>query len=137
MAILIDKKAAQYNNLGFHIHTQNMSGKFTRQEFERILIARAWKDENYLKRLIADPKSVIEEEFGYQIPDNIAIKINVIQEADNERILVIPHKPAHLRVQNLEEVDLEDMLVSGFNTISPAPTVTSTAITSPCDCGAM
>ena len=63
----------------------------TRKDFEAELIARAWKDDAFKKRLLKDPKAVVEELSGEQFSDDL--KISVFEETPTSVCLVIPCDP--------------------------------------------
>lgn len=67
-----------------------------RNEFEGIIIAKAWKDPQFRKRLLADPKKVMQEELaavhpGAKLPDDL--KIKVVEETEKELTIVLPVDP--------------------------------------------
>jgi hypothetical protein len=68
----------------------------TRQELEAQIVARAWKDEAFRRRLMADPKGAYAEEVVRQgvrqdFPEDVDVK--VIEEAPNTIYLVLPTNP--------------------------------------------
>ena len=63
----------------------------TREEKLAPIIAKAWQDEAYKKGLIADPKGVLQKEFGLELPP--ALSIEVLEESPTKLYLVIPPKP--------------------------------------------
>jgi len=58
---------------------------------EARLIAKAWQDEAFRKRLIKSPRKVLTEE-GVDVPAGVRIK--VVQNTASQTHLVIPAKPA-------------------------------------------
>lgn len=75
----------------------------TRKDFEAELIARAWKDESFKKRLLKDPKAVVEELSGEQFPADL--KISVFEETPTSVCLVIPRDPdSELTEEDLAKV---------------------------------
>lgn len=54
------------------------------------IVAKAWADESYKQRLLADPKGVMAEE-GLLVPDNVVLKM--IEAADKQAWVVLPPKP--------------------------------------------
>ena len=63
----------------------------TRQQFEARIISKAWKDEAFRKRLLADPKAVMAEELASlhekaNLPDNV--KVTVMEETADQIYLV-------------------------------------------------
>ncbi|CAN5387675.1 hypothetical protein BH23BAC1_BH23BAC1_05770 [soil metagenome] len=65
------------------------------------LIVKSWRDESFKKLLIADPKLVIEQEFGEKIEDHISIQ--VLEEAEDKVFIVIPHLPDSVLIKT--EID--------------------------------
>jgi Nitrile hydratase, alpha chain len=103
------------------------SGFGERDEFVARIVTRAWKDEAYKRKLLDDPKAVLAEELGTAIPDQV--EVHVLEETQNVRYIAIPYKRDHFPSVTAEE------LASGSSDVTKCPTNTSTAITSPCDCG--
>ncbi|MEA1648603.1 NHLP leader peptide family RiPP precursor [Nitrospirillum sp. BR 11164] len=65
------------------------------------IIARAWADEDYKARLLADPATVMEAE-GLAVPTGIAIK--VVEDTATVQTLVLPARPIDLSDDDLGEV---------------------------------
>jgi hypothetical protein len=61
-----------------------------RSEFEDKLVIRAYEDESFKQQLLADPKTIYEQELGTNIPDSF--KIEVLQEQPNTIYFVLPRK---------------------------------------------
>ena len=57
------------------------------------VVAKAWADEEYKRRLLADPAAVAAEE-GVVLPEGLTV--NVIEDAPGTRTLVLPPPPAPL-----------------------------------------
>ena len=81
----------------------------TRQQFEARIISKAWKDEAFRKRLLADPKAVMAEELASlhekaNLPDNV--KVTVMEETADQIYLVLPMNPADFHPDELTEEDL-------------------------------
>jgi len=57
------------------------------------VVAKAWADEEYKRRLLADPAAVAREE-GAPLPTGLTLK--VIEDAPGTRTLVLPPSPAEL-----------------------------------------
>jgi hypothetical protein len=64
------------------------------------VMARAWRDDDFKKRLLADPAAVLNEN-GIEIPEGVTVKIREWEE--NEICLILPSKPRDL-VGSVEEV---------------------------------
>ena len=81
----------------------------TRRQVEAMLIARAWKDPDFRKRLIADPRGVIESEFPHALKDGKypeGIRVEVIEEDENTKYFVIPFLPEQIAQTNLSRQEL-------------------------------
>jgi hypothetical protein len=74
-----------------------------RTEFERELIERAWKDEDFYRALIANPKQTITEEYGTPFPEDF--ELEVLEETGNKAYLVLPVNP--MAIFELSEEELE------------------------------
>ena len=57
------------------------------------IIARCWEDEEFKKRLMADPAKILDAE-GVNVPDGVSIR--VVEDTDQVRTLIIPPEPSHL-----------------------------------------
>jgi hypothetical protein len=80
--------------------THNIPGKPWAQ-----LVARAWSDPAYKKRLLAHPAAVLREA-GLEVPEGVEIK--VLEESARRRYLIIPDAPPEVDSQ-LSEEDLESI----------------------------
>lgn len=63
------------------------------------IVAKAWADEAYKKRLLADPAKVAAEE-GLVVPEGVALKL--VEAADRQAWLVLPPKPREEQPSELE-----------------------------------
>ncbi|MBD2243788.1 NHLP leader peptide family RiPP precursor [Nostoc sp. FACHB-888] len=72
----------------------------TRKDIEAHIIAQSWKDEAYKQQLLNNPKSVIEREFGVQLPSEV--KVQVLEENPTTLYFVLPVRP------NLSGAELSD-----------------------------
>jgi hypothetical protein len=66
------------------------SKKYSRREFEAKIIAHAWKDENFKRKLLSNPEEALRE-FYAGLPKNYHFK--VYEEKENEWTLVLPSAP--------------------------------------------
>ena len=64
------------------------------------IIAKCWTDESFKQSLIDDPKTVLAE-FGVKIDDSV--KLRVLEDSDDEKILVIPAKPSDADIGEILE----------------------------------
>lgn len=67
-----------------------------RAEFEQAIVARAWQDPEYKKRLLANPKAVLEEELnkirpGVKLPETLQVYVH--EETPNALHLTLPVNP--------------------------------------------
>jgi|WetSurMetagenome_2_1015567.scaffolds.fasta_scaffold298261_1 hypothetical protein len=65
------------------------------------LIAKAWLDELFKKRLLADPAGVLQEN-GIKMPGTAAIRI--VEDSDQVVHLILPARPQELSEAELEKV---------------------------------
>lgn len=63
------------------------------------IVGKAWADEEFKRRLIADPKAVLREE-GIEIPDDVEVR--VVENTEKVFYLSLPPKPS-------EEVSDEEL----------------------------
>ena len=74
-----------------------------RHELETLIIERAWKDPDFRREFVSDPKGTIEKYSGQKLPS--ATKIEVHQEDANTMHMTIPMPPPNLN--ELTDADLE------------------------------
>lgn len=73
----------------------------TAEETLSILTERAVQDADFRARLVSNPKSVLNKEFGITVPDNIQLKVH---ESDMETVhLALPPMPL-LNEEQLEAI---------------------------------
>lgn len=80
-----------------------------RNEFEASIVARAWKDEAFRKRLKDDPRAVLEEEIKKVNPDATLpenVKVDVLEETVDQIYLVVPVNPEDFHDGELSDEDL-------------------------------
>ncbi|MEA1648117.1 NHLP leader peptide family RiPP precursor [Nitrospirillum sp. BR 11164] len=65
------------------------------------IVAKAWTDEAFKARLLADPATVLRRE-GMDLPAGVAIR--VVEDTGTARTLVLPAKPADLTEEELGRV---------------------------------
>ena len=90
-----------------------------REEAEKQLIAKAWKDPKFKASLLRDPRSVIAKEFGVEIPPGVSV--SVLEETADKVYLVLPAAPPHVGEGELSDAELE--AIAGGATKTPAPTI--------------
>ncbi len=71
------------------------------------VVAKAWADEEYKRRLLADPAAVAREE-GVPVPAGLTLK--VVEDAPGTRTLVLPPQPAELGTV----VEAEERRAAGY-----------------------
>jgi len=64
------------------------------------ILAKAWADQEYKRRLLADPAAVAREE-GVPIPAGLTLK--VVEDAPGTRTLVLPPQPSDLQARSDRE----------------------------------
>ncbi len=75
----------------------------TRRDVETRLIERAWKDPEFKRRVISDPKGMFEKHLGQKLPAEL--KIIVHEEDANTVHLSIPPAPTNLSELSDEELE--------------------------------
>jgi hypothetical protein len=71
------------------------------RDWEAKIIAHAWKDQNFKRKLLSNPEQALKE-FGCPYPQNR--RFNVIEEKENEYTLVIPKAPSNTMVLSEQEL---------------------------------
>lgn len=71
------------------------------RELEAKLIAKAWKDPEFKKSLIRDPRTTLRE-FGFDLPNDL--RINVVEDTPTSYTLAIPCCPAGDKSLSSEEL---------------------------------
>ena len=84
------------------------SGGNTRTEMERRLVQRSFEDESFRRRLLEDPKGVVEEELGTRLSEGV--QVQAVQETADTIYLVLPpraeteHSSAEISEEALQAV---------------------------------
>jgi hypothetical protein len=65
------------------------------------LIAKAWADDNFKKKLLSDPAAVLKAE-GVELP--AGMEVHAVEDTETMHHLVIPTKPTELSEDDLEKV---------------------------------
>ena len=76
----------------------------SKDDFEKAVIEKCWKDESFRMKLFANPNEAIEEAFGVSMG---GVKIKIVENTSNELTIGIPPKP-----NTAEEELSEDVLDS-------------------------
>src|SRR5689334_10870426 len=74
-----------------------------KRDLETALIEKCWKDPEFKKAVISDPKGVLERHTGQKLP--ASLKIIIHEEDANTLHLTVPPAPANLA--ELSDKDLE------------------------------
>lgn len=64
------------------------------------IVAKAWADEGYKKRLLDDPNTVLKEE-GLEIPEGVNFRI--IEDTEKTRTLILPWPKVEGDIEDMEE----------------------------------
>ncbi len=94
------------------------------KEVQSKVIARAWKDEEFCKKLLTNPKEALKE-FGIDLPENV--HITAVQEEANHLYFVLPQLPVQaeqLSASELERLAAADCIKTIWGKITvncPAP----------------
>ncbi len=77
-------------------------------QFGEKIIARAWKDPAFKKKLLANPKEALIE-MGVHVSANV--NVQVIEDTNSSYTFVLPASPANAK--NLSEAELEKVAAAG------------------------
>lgn len=85
-------------------------GQLTRQEFEKQLVLKAWKDPKFKEKLLKDPKATVQAELqgldkSFQLPKDMVVR--VLEEDSKTLYVVLPIHPQ----EALKKVELSDKQV--------------------------
>jgi Nitrile hydratase, alpha chain len=94
----------------------------TRRDLETALIEKCWKDPDFKKRVVSDPKGMLERHIGQKLPSEV--KIFIHEEDTNTLHFSIPPPPAN--VTELSDEDLER--VAGGTDVVITAAVTTFAV---------
>ena len=64
----------------------------SRRDIEARLTDRAWKDEEFRRALIEDPRGTLERELEVKLPEEVSL--TVLEETPTNRYLVLPTAPS-------------------------------------------
>ena len=82
---------------------EDTAAPMSRRELEEKIVARAWSDDEFRRKFVADPKGQFEEHLGAKLP--AALTMTVHEETADSLHFVIPAKPS----QALDELSDEDL----------------------------
>lgn len=80
------------------------------KDIEASLIVRAWQDDAFRQRLVADPNAVLEEELNRNGLQKGKGNLKVLEETPDEYYLVLPLRPELL----MTDEQVEEMYSSGI-----------------------
>src|SRR5690349_1942523 len=88
----------------------------SRREMEEKIVARAWTDDEFRRKFVADPKGQFEQHLGTKLPESLTITVH--EEAPDNLHFVIPAKPPG----NLSELSDEDLekVAGGLDVVTTA-----------------
>jgi hypothetical protein len=89
-----------------------MNAPDQKRQLEERLIEKAMKDEQFRENLLLNPKSIIEQELGIVIPDQM--KIHVLEETVDSLYLVLPAGETPAGSDELTESELESVSGGGL-----------------------
>jgi Nitrile hydratase, alpha chain len=95
----------------------------TKRDLETALIEKCWKDPEFKKQIVADPKGMLERHIGQKLPANLKILIH--EEDANTLHFSLP--PAPSNATELSDEDLEK--VAGGTELIVVATVAWAAVT--------
>jgi hypothetical protein len=84
--------------------TETQAIPMSRAELEAKIVARAWEDEEFKQKFLADPKAMFEDYMGSKLPESLVMTAH--QEDADHLHFVIPAKPA-VSLDELSDEDLE------------------------------
>jgi hypothetical protein len=86
--------------------------KMDRKEFQKAygkVVAKAWSDEDFKAKLLADPKTVLKEN-GLEFPEDVELRVE--ETTDKIVHLFLPPEPTgQLSEEELEKVAGGDMMI--------------------------
>jgi hypothetical protein len=105
--------------------TETQATSMSRSELEAKIVARAWEDEDFHKKFLADPKAMFEDYMGSKLPESLVMTAH--QEDADHLHFVIPAKPT-VDLDDLSDEDLE-RIAGGVEPVTTAVvTVSATAV---------
>jgi|WetSurMetagenome_2_1015567.scaffolds.fasta_scaffold298261_2 hypothetical protein len=87
------------------------------QTFEKAwsqIVAKAWSDELFKKRLLADPAAVLKEH-GIELPTEVAVK--VVEDSAKVVHLILPNPPVELSEEEMNQVAGGTLVPGGLLTV--------------------
>ena len=75
----------------------------SRRDLETALIAKCWKDPEFKKEVVTDPKGMLERHIGQKLPANL--KIFIHEEDANNLHFSLPPAPSNLTELSDDELE--------------------------------
>lgn len=95
-----------------------------RRSFEARIIAKAWRDPNYRRRLLNNPKGVLAQEIASIDPSVVlpsALQVHVHEEGPDVYHLVVPRNP--------KDISIGELLGDNLEAVAPQTIAVVTAVT--------
>ena len=108
---------------GDQSEASSVQSKPRRSDFEARIIAKAWRDRRYKRRLMSNPREVISREIGTEIPREVNIR--VLEEEENTLFFVLPRNPNDYSEKEMS-ADEAVFLAAGIRFDTPCDSVAST-----------
>ena len=83
--------------------TTSAAPSVTRRDLETALIEKCWKDPEFKKQVVSDPKGMLERHTGQRLPS--VVKIFIHEEDANTLHFSIPPSPANMNELSDEELE--------------------------------
>lgn len=101
--------------------------RLSRKDFEQKIIEKAWENADYKKRLLENPKEVLEEELkdideNFKFGENVTV--HVLHEDPDNIYIVLPESPQelnnHLQTNDIETIEGGSILVAALVAVTVA-----------------
>lgn len=92
-----------------------MSEATGRTEMERRLIERSLEDEDFRQQLLEDPRSVVEQELGTRLPEDV--RVVAVEETRDTIYLVLPGVTSAGETGELSDRELESVSGAGWGSV--------------------
>ena len=96
----------------------------TKRDLEVALVEKCWKDPEFKKQILADPKGMLERHLGKQLPGDLKIFVH----EENAETLHFSLPPAPTNATELSDEDLEKV-AGGTEVIAVLSVTVSAALT--------
>ena len=92
-----------------------MSEAAGRAEMERRLVERSLQDDAFRQRLLADPRTAVEEELGTRLPEGV--RVVAVEESADTVYLVLPSASSSGEGGELSDRELETVAGAGWGSV--------------------